>query len=48
MQIREVVVGFVDLGVLAVVRLPFDQDDQCLGIADTQQARCHRLSHQKT
>jgi len=27
MQIREVVVGFVDPGVLAVVRLPFDQDD---------------------
>jgi len=28
MQIREV--GFVDLGVLGVVRLPFDQDDRCL------------------
>ena len=29
----QVVVGFVDRGVLAV-RLPFDQDGQCLGIAN--------------
>ena len=29
----QVVVGFVDRSVLAV-RLPFDQNNQCLGIAD--------------
>jgi len=34
----QVVIGFVDPGVLAV-RLPFDQDGQCLGIADAANVR---------
>jgi len=33
-RLARVVVGFVDRSVLAVW-LPFDQDGQCLGIADT-------------
>jgi hypothetical protein len=32
------VIGFVDRGVLAV-RLPFDQDGQCLGIAHAAHVR---------